>query len=230
MRRCLVRFRRSLILVWFLAFCVVPPAPLVSAAPGPDRRDCRPAELFITDTESPLFEPQAIATIATAAPFGAAVTGSTPLDGVFWSEDRQQIAFERSREFHLCVTDATALHAAAAALGHQFDQDAVLTFDYQPQSAPGDGTNGVAITVPDADFGRFGEAFAADATARRELLGGSVTTTDHTLILIAGCDDLALARRLVEEAGGRWESATLAFGRREFVQTAELGLAAHSSP
>ncbi|WP_240355366.1 hypothetical protein [Mycobacterium bourgelatii] len=204
---------------------MVPPAPLVSADPGTERRDCRPAELFTTDTGSPLFELQATTTIVTGAPFGVAVTGSTPLDGVFWSEDRQQITFERSREFHLCITDAATLHAAAEALGHQFDQDAVLTFDYQPQSAPGDGANGVAVTVPDVDFGRFGEAFAADPTARRRLLGGSVTTTDRTLILIADCDDVDLARRLVQESGGSWESATLAFGRREFVQTAEVGSA-----
>lgn len=198
----------------FLAFCVVPPAPLVNAEP----LDCQPAELFTTDTGSPLFEPQAITTIVTAAPFGVAVTGSTPLDGAFWSEDRQQIAFERSREFHLCITDAATLHTAAQALGRQFDQEAVLTFDYGPQGAPGDGSNGVVITVPDVDIGRFGEAFAADAAARHRLLGGSVTTTDHFLILIAGNDDLDLARRLVEEAGGRWDAATLAYGRREFVQ------------
>jgi hypothetical protein len=48
--------------------------------------------------------------------------------------------------------------------------------------------------------------------------GGSVTTTDHTLILVAGYDDREDARRLVDEAGGNWSTATIAYGRREFVE------------
>lgn len=197
--------------MWFLAFCVVSPAPLASADPA----DCRPAELFITDTEMPLFEQSAAATLART---GTMVTGSTPLDGVFWSDGPQQLTFERSREFHLCVASdaaiAPALHTAAEALRRQFDQDAVLTFAYLPPDAP-EG-NAVTITVPGVDIERLGTAFASDAAARYRLLGGSVTT-DHTLILVAGNDDLDLARRLVEEAGGRWDAATLACGRREFV-------------
>lgn len=42
-------------------------------------------------------------------------------------------------------------------------------------------------------------------------------TTDHTLILIAGTGELDLARRLVQEAGGSWSAADIAYGRSEFV-------------
>jgi len=38
------------------------------------------------------------------------------------------------------------------------------------------------------------------------------------LILVAGDGDLDLARRLVTGAGGKWDAATIAYGRREFVE------------
>jgi hypothetical protein len=92
----------------------------------------------------------------------------------------------------------------------------VLTFDYLPQNAPQQ--DAIIIAVPDVDIARFGDALVADPTARNRLRGGSVTTTDHTLILVAGDDDLDLARRLVGEAGGSWDTATIAYGKREFVE------------
>jgi hypothetical protein len=49
------------------------------------------------------------------------------------------------------------------------------------------------------------------------LQGGSVTTTDHTLLLVTTDHDLGIARRLVGEAGGNWAAATLAYGTSEFV-------------
>jgi hypothetical protein len=97
-----------------------------------DAGPCYPAELFATDNTHPLFEIQADVTIALN---GAAVTGSTPLDGVYWSNALQQTSYERSREFHLCAAD-DPLHAAAEALRRQFNQEAVLTLDYLPQHAP----------------------------------------------------------------------------------------------
>jgi hypothetical protein len=78
--------------------------------------------------------------------------------------------------------------------------------------------NAILITVPDVDIARFGDALVADPTARNRVRGGSVTTTDHTLILVAGNDDREDARRLVDEAGGNWNTATIAYGRREFVE------------
>jgi hypothetical protein len=192
------------VLVWLMVlFCLAFPAP-IHADP------CQPAELFATDTTDPLFEMQADATIALS---GAAVTGSTPLDGVYWSNALQRSTYERSREFHLC---GGSLHTAAEALRRQFDQEAVLTFDYLPQHAPG--ADAVIIAVPDVEIARFGDALAADPAARDRLRGGSVTTTDHTLILVAGTRELDVARRLVSEAGGNWNAADIAYGRREFVE------------
>lgn len=193
---------RSL-LVWLMVlFCCTFSAPS-AAAP------CRPAELFATDNTGPLFEAQATATIALS---GATVTGSTPLDGVYWSSALQRSTQERSREFHLCGADGS-LHTAAEALRRQFDQEAVLTFDYE--RAPE--ADAIIIAVPDVDVSRFGDALAADPVARDRIRGGSVTTTDHTLILVAGNNDRDVARRLVAESGGNWAAATIAYGKREFV-------------
>ncbi|WP_240562988.1 hypothetical protein [Mycobacterium sp. IS-1264] len=192
------------VLVWLMVlFCASFPAP-THAAP------CHPAELFATDNTDSLFETQADVTLALN---GTAVTGSTALDGVYWSTALQQITHERSREFHLCGADGT-LHTAAEALRRQFDQEAVLTFDYEPAPA-GDA---IIIAVPDVDIARFGDALAADPAGRDRIRGGSVTATDHTLILVAGNDDREVARRLVAEAGGNWDAATIAYGRREFVE------------
>jgi hypothetical protein len=173
---------------------------------------CQPAELFVTDDADPLFEMRADVTIALN---GAAVTGSTPLDGVYWSNALQRSAYERSREFHLCGADGS-LRSAAEALRRQFDQEAVLIFDYLPQTVPEE--DAILIAVPDVDIVRFGDALAADAVARNRLRGGSVTTTDHTLILVAGDDDRDVARRLVAETGANWDAAMIAYGRSEFVE------------
>lgn len=192
------------VLVWLMVlFCCTFPAP-GAAAP------CRPAELFATDNTDPLFEAQAAATIASS---GATVTGSTPLDGVYWSSALHRNTRERSREFHLCGADGS-LHTAAEALRRQFNQEAVLAFDYE--RAPDQ--DAMIIAVPDVDIARFSDALAADPVARDRIRGGSVTTTDHTLILVAGNDDRDVARRLVGEAGGNWEAATIAYGRSEFVE------------
>ena len=127
----------------------------------------------------------------------------------------QQVVSERSRELHLCGPDEPTLHTVAEALRGQFNQDAVLTFDYLPEHAPQ--ANAVIITVPAIDIARFRDAFVADSAAHHRLLGGSVTTTDHTLILVADIGDIDTARQLVGAAGGAWDSATIAYGNREFV-------------
>jgi hypothetical protein len=192
------------VLVWLMVlFCCTFPAPSAGAP-------CQRAELFATETADPLFEAQATATIALS---GAAVTESTPLDGVYWSDALQRTTRERSREFHLCGGSS---HSAAEALRRQFNQEAVLTFDYLPRHAPRE--DAAIVAVPDVDIARFGDALAADPVARRRIRGGSVTTTDHTLIVVAGDDDMDVARRLVAEAGGNWEAATIDYGRREFVE------------
>lgn len=195
---------RSVLVGLMVPFCITFPAP-AHAAP------CQPAELFAADNTDPLFETQADVTLEL---HGAAVTGSTPLDGVYWSSALQRTTHERSREFHLCGVDGSS-HTAAEALRRQFDQDAVLTFDYLPQNAPRQ--DAILITVPGVDVARLGDALAADPVARDRIRGGSVTTTDHTLILVAEDGDRDIAHGLVTAAGGNWDAAMIAYGRREFV-------------
>jgi hypothetical protein len=171
---------------------------------------CHPAEFFVTDTTDPLFETQADVTITLG---GVAVTGSTPLDGVYWSATAQRLSYERSREFHLCADDPSTLRSAAEALRRTFGQESVLSFDYQAPDP-----NAVLIAVPDVDITRLGAALTADPTARTRLRGGSVTATDHTLILVADRADRELAHRLVSAAGGDWNTAEIVYGTREFVE------------
>lgn len=218
------------VLLWLMVFSGGFAATVTPARGDlPEQAPCQqPAELFATDNTAfitdpgagklqdglGLFEIQADTTIAQS---GATVTGSTLLDGVFWSDELKQNTYERSREFHLCGAAEPTLHTVAETLRRQFNQEAVLTFEYLPQHAPG--ANAMAITVPDVDITRFRNAFVADSAAQTRLLGGSVTTTDHTLILVAANGDLDVARRLVGEAGGSWDAASIAYGKREFVQT-----------
>ncbi|BBZ45691.1 hypothetical protein [Mycobacterium parmense] len=198
------------ILLWLMVLCgAVFLTPTARSAATP----CQPAELFLAGNPDAPSELQADATILRN---GASVQGSTPLDGVYWSAPLRQTASEPSREFHLCVPEGPTLHDVAEALRHQFAQEAVLTFDYLPQNAPG--ADAVAIRVPDVDAARLRAAFTADSPAHDRLLGASVTTTDHTLILVAAQGDLDDARRLIGEAGGDWEAATTAYGRREVVR------------
>ncbi|CKT89732.1 membrane protein [Mycobacterium tuberculosis] len=49
------------------------------------------------------------------------------------------------------------MHNAAEALHRQFNQEAVLTFDYLPQNAPE--ADAILITVPDIGIARFRDAF-----------------------------------------------------------------------
>jgi hypothetical protein len=189
---------------------------LVTQPANGDADPCHPGELFVAETADPLFELQADAAIALN---GAAVTGSTPVNGVFWPTGLPAASIERSREFHLCGADEATLHAVAEALRRQFNQESVLTFDYLPQHAPG--ADAIIIEVPDIAVTRLRDALVADSAARARLRGGSVTHLDgtaNTLILVAGNGDRDVARRLVGEAGGSWDAATIAYGKREFVQ------------
>lgn len=207
----------ALVLVWLLI------AGGTAVAPGSANAEsdvCHPAELFATDNSDPgdldelrLFELQADATLALN---GTPVTGSTLLDGVFWSDEMQRVTTERARQFHLCVAGEPALHAAAEALRRRFNQQAVLTFDYLPEDASE--SQAAIITVPGVEFARFRDAFVADTAAHHRLLGGSVTAVEPTLVLIAPRGDLEITRRLVEASGGDWATAGIGYGDREFVR------------
>jgi hypothetical protein len=216
------------VLMWLMVFSGGTAWCSVAAPPaGSDVGSCRPAELFATDNTAAITDPGAnalqdglalfeIQADATMTQHGVAVTGSTLLDGVSWSPELRLATYERSREFHLCAADEPALHSAAEALRGQFGQKTVLTFEYLPQQAPE--ANAITAAVPDIDLARFRDAFFADSAAHRQLLGGSVTTTDRTLILVADSRDLDLVRRLVGEAGGNPNATTIAYGRREIVE------------
>jgi hypothetical protein len=210
------------VLVWLMVlYCGVS-----AAIPAQSHADpCRPAELFATDNTSVITDPDAaqlhdglglfeLQADVTIAQNGAVATGSTLLDAVSWSPELRQATYERSREFHLCTADGS-LHAVAEALRRQFNQGSVLTFDYLPRQAPE--ANAIIVTVPGIDVAHFRDALVADSAAHNRLPGGSVTETDHTLILVAGNDDLDVARRLADEAGGSWNAATIAYGKRGFA-------------
>src|ERR1700729_1888192 len=104
------------VLVWLVVSSGGVFGPETPAIPAPA---CRPAELFatdntaiVTDPDQPqdgpgLFEIQADLTIIQN---GATVTGSTLLDGAYWSNELHQITYERSREFHLCSPGEPTLH------------------------------------------------------------------------------------------------------------------------
>lgn len=140
--------------------------------------------------------------------------GSTLVSGVFWSDDRQQATYERSRNFHLaCVTGAD-LHRLADQVRGQFQQESVLTFEPLPREAPG--VDAFTARVPGIDVRRFHDGLVADQEARQRLAGGSVTE-DATLILVADLADYPVAQRLVTAIGGDWAGARVSYGDREFV-------------
>jgi hypothetical protein len=193
---------------------------------SPDDPSQPHAELFATDNTAvirdsdhprlqdrlTLFELQVDTTMLANA---AAVTGSTLVDGVYWSAEMHQTTYERSREFHLSCVDAFQLHRIADQVRLQFRPESVLTFEYLPTDAPE--VNAVSVNVPDVDTARLHEALAGDPVARDRLVGGSVTE-QHTLIVVADIADLRLARRLAAEAGGQPQAVTVQYGRREFVE------------
>lgn len=142
---------------------------------------------------------------------------STPVDGVYWSQDNIRMTYERSRAFELACVDSDDLERIGEQVGRQFGQESVLTFEYLPTGDTG--INAVAVEVPGIHRVRFHDALVADAAAREALVGGSVTE-DGWLILIADINDVDVARRLVDAAGGHWQDAVIRYGKREFVETA----------
>ncbi|MBA0046585.1 hypothetical protein [Mycobacteroides sp. LB1] len=139
---------------------------------------------------------------------------STPVDGVYWSQDNNRMTYERSRAFELACVDRDDLQRIGEQVRRQYGQESVLTFEYL--QAGDAGINAVAVEVPGIDRVRFHDALTADTAAREALVGGSVTE-DNWLMLIADVNDVDIARRLVHAAGGSWQNATIQYGKREFV-------------
>ena len=95
------------------------------------------AEMFATsntatiaDSDDPRLhdrlEPFASAVYGTILSNGARPVGSDLMDGVFWSEDLQQLTFETSREFHLACVDESELTHIAELVAAQFGQESAL--------------------------------------------------------------------------------------------------------
>jgi hypothetical protein len=145
---------------------------------------------------------------------GAQPHGSTLLNGVFWSADRQQATYERSREFDVTRTDPIELRHIAELIGKQFDQESVLTFEHLPRTSGR--TDAIKIEIPGLDAQRLHDGLVADPIARDQLQGGSVTL-DGTLILIAELADLELVQRFVTQLGGDWTKRAVRYGDLEFV-------------
>src|SRR2546421_1448482 len=97
---------------------------------------------------------------------------STLLNGVFWDSTRQQVTYERSREFDVERIDAAQLHADAAVIRDRFHQESVLTFELLPRTSPR--AQAIEVEVPGIDVRRLHDGLVADPTLRDQLGGGSV--------------------------------------------------------
>ena len=90
---------------------------------------------MIADPDDPRLhdrlEPFASQVYGTIRANAALPVGSDVMDGVFWSEDLQQLTFEPSREFHLACVDEGELTRIAEVVAGQFGQESVLTFTYR---------------------------------------------------------------------------------------------------
>ena len=146
---------------------------------------------------------------------GGGVPGrSQLLDGVFFSAAFGTTTFERSRKFDVDRVSSRQLHDIAETIRTRFRQQSVLTFDHLRARDPR--VDAVELEVPGvtADALRFG--MLADARAREERFGGSITQ-DHRLLLVAELADLKLAKRFAARIGGDLAGADLHYGDSEFV-------------
>lgn len=183
------------------------------------------AELFATDNTATITDPQdprlqqrldgfELVVDGIAVQHIGLPVGSTLVSGVFWSDERQQATYERSREFHLACVGATELRQIADQVRTRFQQESVLTFQRLAPNSPG--VDALTVATPGVDVRRFHDGLVADPVARQRLVGGSVTEA-NTLILVVDVADLELAQRFVAGIGGDWDAASVQYGDREFV-------------
>ncbi len=140
--------------------------------------------------------------------------GSELMDGVFWSDDLQQLTFESSRDFHIACVDDAELTRIAEQVAQQFGQESVLTFTYQPDGAA-QGDSFIA-DVPGVDVQRFREVLAKDPDARSRLGGGSIGE-DGSLLLVASVEDADVAKRVVAASGSQLDMSNVRYGTSAFV-------------
>ncbi|KAA8884387.1 hypothetical protein F3087_34840 [Nocardia colli] len=183
------------------------------------------AELFATDNTATITDPQderlrnrldgfELSVDAIAVQHIGLPVGSTLVSGVFWSDERQQATYERSREFHLACVDSAELRQIADQVRTRYQQESVLTFQRLAANSPG--VDAFTVTVAGVDVQRFRDSLVADPVARERLVGGSVTEAG-TLILVADVADMVLAQHFVAGLGGTWDAAGVQYGDREFV-------------
>ncbi|MEV6558038.1 hypothetical protein AB0M22_20150 [Nocardia sp. NPDC051756] len=183
------------------------------------------AELFATDNTATITDPQDERLRNRLAGFELAVgaiavqhiglpVGSTLVSGVFWSDERRQATYERSREFHLACVGSADLRRIADQVRTRYRQESVLTFQRLAANSPE--ADAVTVTVAGIDVQRFRDGLVADPVARERLVGGSVTEAG-TLILVVDIADVELAQRFVAKLGGTWDAHSVQYGDREFV-------------
>ncbi|MFB8007059.1 hypothetical protein [Nocardia sp. NPDC056000] len=139
---------------------------------------------------------------------------SEPIDGVFWSDQSQQITYEPARRFELACTGRDNLCWIADDLRVRYHQEAVLGIEYLPADDPR--ADGFIVQIPGIDRTRLHDALLADPTARDTLGGGSVTEDDN-LILIADRTDLDAVHSFVESLGAQWNPSAVRYGDRQYV-------------
>lgn len=183
------------------------------------------AEMFATtntatiaDADDPRLhdrlEPFASQVYGTILANTALPVGSDLLNGAFWSEDLQQLTFERSRQFHLACVDGDELTRIAELVAGQFGQESVLTFTYLADGAST--ADGFIAEVPGIDVRRFYDVMAKDSDARSRLGGGSVGE-DGSLLLVVALQDAEVAQRAVALSGGHLDMSEVRYGAVAFV-------------
>ncbi len=89
-----------------------------------------------------------------------------------------------------------------------------MTFDHLRVNHPR--VDAVRLEVPGVTAQALRDGLLADAEAREELFGGSVTQ-DEELILVAELADVELAKRFAAALGGCLPAADIDHGDSEFV-------------
>lgn len=139
---------------------------------------------------------------------------SEPIDGVFWSEQSQQITYEPARRFELACTGRDNLCWIADDIKVRYNQEAVLGIEFLP--ADHERADGFLVRVPGVDVTRLHDALMVDPSARDRLGGGSVTE-DGTLILVADRADLGAVQSFVKGLGAQWDPSAVRYGDRQYV-------------
>ena len=136
------------------------------------------------------------------------------LDGVFFSSELGTTTFERSRGFDVEDVSPRELQTIGERIRVRFSQQSVLTFDHLRANHPR--TDAARLEVPGVTAQALREGLLADAQAREELFGGSVSQ-DGELILVAELADVEVAKRFAAALGGNLPAADIDHGDSEFV-------------